>query len=220
MFFLLTLPTFLHCYCCCDFLLCAYLTHLDRLTRLCICFGDAESYKESLGCVHTKPVLCSSRVCPRVKSIKTGEINAVLNSGAVCLGKKKHNTNQLHVYVLWSCLQSPSSHRLCPLCRSCYVLYDRRSVCAVLTNTWTSSWWSSCLYQHCYQDFSIRSCGFLSGSPRQRRTCACRPSSAGRVHSTAPKEAGDGLPSLDTEVWSWGRGSEGQLGHGDQLARS
>lgn len=30
----------------------------------------------------------------------------------------------------------------------------------------------------------------------------------------------EGLPSLDTEVWSWGRGSEGQLGHGDQLARS
>uniref|UniRef100_A0A671WNC9 Alsin Rho guanine nucleotide exchange factor ALS2 n=1 Tax=Sparus aurata TaxID=8175 RepID=A0A671WNC9_SPAAU len=57
------------------------------------------------------------------------------------------------------------------------------------------------------------------GSPRQRRSCASRPSSAGRMHSAAPKEAGDGLPSLDTEVWSWGRGSEGQLGHGDQLAR-
>jgi hypothetical protein len=24
---------------------------------------------------------------------------------------------------------------------------------------------------------------------------------------------------LDTEVWSWGKGSNGQLGHGDQLDR-
>ncbi|XP_070770301.1 alsin-like [Enoplosus armatus] len=58
-----------------------------------------------------------------------------------------------------------------------------------------------------------------NGSPRQRRVCACRPSSAGRTQAAAPEEAGDGLPSLETEVWSWGRGSEGQLGHGDQLAR-
>ncbi|GLD59059.1 alsin-like isoform X3 [Lates japonicus] len=57
------------------------------------------------------------------------------------------------------------------------------------------------------------------GSPRRRRPCACRPSSAGRTQVSAPEEAGDGLPSLETEVWSWGRGSEGQLGHGDQLAR-
>lgn len=28
------------------------------------------------------------------------------------------------------------------------------------------------------------------------------------------------LPSLQTEVWSWGRGQEGQLGHGDLLPRS
>ncbi|XP_076603108.1 alsin-like isoform X2 [Chaetodon auriga] len=57
------------------------------------------------------------------------------------------------------------------------------------------------------------------GSPRRRRPCACRPSPAGRTQAAAPEEADDGLPSLDTEVWSWGRGSEGQLGHGDQLAR-
>ncbi|XP_018537544.1 alsin isoform X2 [Lates calcarifer] len=57
------------------------------------------------------------------------------------------------------------------------------------------------------------------GSPRRRRPCACRPSSAGRTQASAPEEAGDRLPSLGTEVWSWGRGSEGQLGHGDQLAR-
>ncbi|XP_045909587.1 alsin-like isoform X3 [Micropterus dolomieu] len=61
-------------------------------------------------------------------------------------------------------------------------------------------------------------CG-RNGSPRRRRPCPCRPSSAGRNHAAAPEEAGDGLPSLETEVWSWGRGSEGQLGHGDQLAR-
>ncbi|XP_040003965.1 alsin-like isoform X1 [Xiphias gladius] len=58
-----------------------------------------------------------------------------------------------------------------------------------------------------------------NGSPRRRRHCACRPSSAGRTQAAAPEETGDGLPSLETEVWSWGRGSEGQLGHGDQLAR-
>ncbi|KAF3842963.1 hypothetical protein F7725_001812, partial [Dissostichus mawsoni] len=56
-------------------------------------------------------------------------------------------------------------------------------------------------------------------SPQRRRPCACRPSSAGRTQAAAPEEAGAGLPSLETEVWSWGRGSEGQLGHGDQLAR-
>uniref|UniRef100_A0A673WP56 Alsin Rho guanine nucleotide exchange factor ALS2 n=1 Tax=Salmo trutta TaxID=8032 RepID=A0A673WP56_SALTR len=32
-------------------------------------------------------------------------------------------------------------------------------------------------------------------------------------------EAGELLPSLQTEVWSWGRGEEGQLGHGDNLPR-
>ncbi|XP_067459329.1 alsin-like isoform X2 [Thunnus thynnus] len=57
------------------------------------------------------------------------------------------------------------------------------------------------------------------GSPRRRRPCACGPPSAGRTQAAAPEEAGDILPSLETEVWSWGRGSEGQLGHGDQLAR-
>ncbi|XP_043097175.1 alsin isoform X2 [Puntigrus tetrazona] len=32
-------------------------------------------------------------------------------------------------------------------------------------------------------------------------------------------EADAHLPSLQTEVWSWGRGPEGQLGHGDLLSR-
>ncbi|KAM7380722.1 hypothetical protein PAMP_003997 [Pampus punctatissimus] len=56
------------------------------------------------------------------------------------------------------------------------------------------------------------------GSPRRRHPCACSPSSTGRTHAAAQEVAGDTLPSLETEVWSWGRGSEGQLGHGDQLA--
>lgn len=65
-------------------------------------------------------------------------------------------------------------------------------------------------------------CFFLSGSPRRQRANACRKSSGGQTQAAAPEEEeeDDGLPSLDTEVWSWGRGSEGQLGHGDQLARS
>uniref|UniRef100_A0A672IV93 Alsin Rho guanine nucleotide exchange factor ALS2 n=1 Tax=Salarias fasciatus TaxID=181472 RepID=A0A672IV93_SALFA len=41
----------------------------------------------------------------------------------------------------------------------------------------------------------------------------------GRGQTATPEEAVDRLPSLETEVWSWGRGSEGQLGHGDHLAR-
>ncbi|KAM4731264.1 alsin-like isoform 2-T2 [Anableps anableps] len=57
------------------------------------------------------------------------------------------------------------------------------------------------------------------GSPRRRHQCASGPLSAGQAPSAGSDEAGDGLPSLETEVWSWGRGSEGQLGHGDQLAR-
>lgn len=56
------------------------------------------------------------------------------------------------------------------------------------------------------------------GSPRRRPLCACGTSCAGH-RSGGSEEARDGLPCLETEVWSWGRGSEGQLGHGDQLAR-
>lgn len=89
------------------------------------------------------------------------------------------------------------------------------ATCSNVTSRWRFSW----LKQHCSHDFTIRSCVFLSGSPWGRRPCAHRSSSAGRTQSAAPEEAGDGLPSLETEVWSWGRGSEGQLGHGDQLAR-
>ncbi|XP_027878027.1 alsin-like isoform X1 [Xiphophorus couchianus] len=53
------------------------------------------------------------------------------------------------------------------------------------------------------------------GSPRRRHQGASGSLCAG----AGSDDSGDGLPSLETEVWSWGRGSEGQLGHGDQLAR-
>lgn len=36
----------------------------------------------------------------------------------------------------------------------------------------------------------------------------------------AVPEAQEVLPTLQTEVWSWGHGEHGQLGHGDNLARS
>lgn len=35
----------------------------------------------------------------------------------------------------------------------------------------------------------------------------------------AVPEAQEVLPTLQTEVWSWGHGEHGQLGHGDNLAR-
>lgn len=71
-----------------------------------------------------------------------------------------------------------------------------------------TTWSPECFYECVF---------FLSGSPRRQRANVCRKSSGGQ---TPEEEEDDGLPSLDTEVWSWGRGSEGQLGHGDELARS
>ncbi|XP_054642084.1 alsin-like isoform X2 [Dunckerocampus dactyliophorus] len=53
-------------------------------------------------------------------------------------------------------------------------------------------------------------------TPYPQHLCASKPSSLGSIHSPVTE---DGFPTLETEVWSWGRGSEGQLGHGDQLAR-
>uniref|UniRef100_A0A671K609 Alsin-like n=1 Tax=Sinocyclocheilus anshuiensis TaxID=1608454 RepID=A0A671K609_9TELE len=41
----------------------------------------------------------------------------------------------------------------------------------------------------------------------------------GAVTTTSTSESRNLLPSLYTEVWSWGRGQEGQLGHGDYLPR-
>lgn len=59
---------------------------------------------------------------------------------------------------------------------------------------------------------SHASLGLLRGKNRSR---------GGRVPGTAQgvEEAEESLPSLDTEVWSWGRGQEGQLGHRDHLPR-
>ncbi|XP_068185150.1 alsin-like isoform X2 [Antennarius striatus] len=61
--------------------------------------------------------------------------------------------------------------------------------------------------------------GRMSGSPWRQRSGARRLSSGGQSQAAAAEEDGHRLPFLNTEVWSWGRGSEGQLGHGDQLAR-
>ncbi|XP_067264917.1 alsin isoform X4 [Chanodichthys erythropterus] len=41
----------------------------------------------------------------------------------------------------------------------------------------------------------------------------------GAVTTSSTSESRNVLPSLYTEVWSWGRGQEGQLGHGDYLPR-
>ncbi|XP_070980319.1 alsin isoform X1 [Oncorhynchus clarkii lewisi] len=46
-----------------------------------------------------------------------------------------------------------------------------------------------------------------------------RRSSRSRPNVPRKEEVVESLPSLNTEVWSWGRGQEGQLGHGDQLPR-
>ncbi|XP_056606356.1 alsin [Triplophysa dalaica] len=56
-------------------------------------------------------------------------------------------------------------------------------------------------------------------SPRLlRRTSRTRGRSVALTSGDIP-EADAHLPSLQTEVWSWGRGQEGQLGHGDVLPR-
>ena len=115
--------------------------------------------------------------------------------------------------VLVASLDIPS---LPSICSSCYVLFDRPSAFAFVIDSQKyplndgSYRWNSTITIFLYV--------FLSGSPRQRRTCVCRPASTGQA--AALEGAGDWLPPLDTEVWSWGRGSEGQLGHGDELNRS
>ncbi|XP_028835447.1 alsin isoform X2 [Denticeps clupeoides] len=56
-------------------------------------------------------------------------------------------------------------------------------------------------------------------SPRLLRRCS---RSRVRAAPLNPSDVGENnahLPSLQTEVWSWGRGQEGQLGHGDVLPR-
>ncbi|XP_072768125.1 alsin-like isoform X2 [Nerophis lumbriciformis] len=53
-------------------------------------------------------------------------------------------------------------------------------------------------------------------TPSRPHLYGCKSSSSSPILNSATEE---GFPTLETEVWSWGRGSEGQLGHGDQLAR-
>ncbi|KAJ8410132.1 hypothetical protein AAFF_G00211730 [Aldrovandia affinis] len=62
--------------------------------------------------------------------------------------------------------------------------------------------------------------GLLSQvSPRLLRKASRPRVRAVALTPTPIAEADDQLPSLHTEVWSWGRGKEGQLGHGDILPR-
>ncbi|CAJ1087719.1 alsin isoform X2 [Xyrichtys novacula] len=51
------------------------------------------------------------------------------------------------------------------------------------------------------------------GRPRMRAAAALTPLGG------AVPEAQEVFPTLQTEVWSWGHGEQGQLGHGDSLAR-
>ncbi|XP_041927607.1 alsin-like isoform X2 [Alosa sapidissima] len=57
------------------------------------------------------------------------------------------------------------------------------------------------------------------GSPLMSKWGHRRVGSAGGKKMPVPVETEPLLPSLYTEVWSWGRGQEGQLGHGDRLPR-
>ncbi|XP_018581173.1 alsin isoform X3 [Scleropages formosus] len=62
--------------------------------------------------------------------------------------------------------------------------------------------------------------GLLSQvSPRLLRKVGRPRVRAVALSPAAVPESEEHLPSLHTEVWSWGRGKEGQLGHGDILPR-
>ncbi|KAI4876025.1 hypothetical protein NFI96_002868 [Prochilodus magdalenae] len=62
--------------------------------------------------------------------------------------------------------------------------------------------------------------GLLSQvSPRLLRRTSRPPVRAVALTPVGVAESDAHLPSLQTEVWSWGRGQEGQLGHGDLLPR-
>ncbi|XP_066518797.1 alsin isoform X2 [Hoplias malabaricus] len=62
--------------------------------------------------------------------------------------------------------------------------------------------------------------GLLSQvSPRLLRRTSRPPVRAVALTPVGMIESDAHLPSLQTEVWSWGRGQEGQLGHGDLLPR-
>lgn len=61
--------------------------------------------------------------------------------------------------------------------------------------------------------------GFSPVSPSDSHRTNNLRAVVGAVTTTSTSESRNLLPSLYTEVWSWGRGQEGQLGHGDYLPR-
>ncbi|KTF77023.1 hypothetical protein cypCar_00017969 [Cyprinus carpio] len=61
--------------------------------------------------------------------------------------------------------------------------------------------------------------GFSPVSPSGSHRINHLRAAVGAVTTTSTSESRNLLPSLYTEVWSWGRGQEGQLGHGDYLPR-
>jgi len=61
--------------------------------------------------------------------------------------------------------------------------------------------------------------GMFSVSPRLLRKVGREKMRTVALTPTYSGEADALLPSLRTEVWSWGRGKDGQLGHGDVLPR-
>lgn len=61
--------------------------------------------------------------------------------------------------------------------------------------------------------------GLFSVSPRLLRKAARVKTRTVVLTPTYSGEADALLPSLRTEVWSWGKGKDGQLGHGDVLPR-
>lgn len=68
-----------------------------------------------------------------------------------------------------------------------------------------------------YKDVVLLS--FAKVSPRLLRKVGRSKMRAVALTPTYSGEADALLPSLRTEVWSWGKGKEGQLGHGDVLPR-
>lgn len=61
--------------------------------------------------------------------------------------------------------------------------------------------------------------GLFSVSPRLLRRAARVKTRTVVLTPTYSGEADALLPSLRTEVWTWGKGKDGQLGHGDVLPR-
>lgn len=76
--------------------------------------------------------------------------------------------------------------------------------------------WKHCVF--CFPTPLPSSC-LSSVSPRLLRKAARVKTRTVVLTPTYSGEADALLPSLRTEVWTWGKGKEGQLGHGDVLPR-